>query len=76
MTLERLPYNFLTKFYEMRYYWSSFSCVESYISTILKAPTVVLRHIFTNNPLHLSQINPMHPSMDTTHVRPVSQSGG
>jgi hypothetical protein len=33
-----------------------------YIYTIFKAPvsTVVVRHIFTNNPLQLFQINPLH----------------
>jgi hypothetical protein len=43
-------------------------------STILKEPvsTVVLRHIFTNNPSHLSQINHASLHAHNLNVRPVS----
>jgi hypothetical protein len=30
--LERVFYNFGTEFYKMRYCWSSFCCVKSYIT--------------------------------------------
>jgi hypothetical protein len=52
--------------------------MKSLLYTILKAPvsTVVLHHIFTNNPSHLSQFNHASLHAHNLYVRPVSQSGG
>jgi RsiW-degrading membrane proteinase PrsW (M82 family) len=50
-------------------FFTSFFSVYLFIYTILKAPvsTIVLRHLFTNNPSQLFQINPLHAQMAVRH---------